>query len=217
MTTSARLTIELHGYWHAGSGRGDGHGADAAVVRTPGGLPYLPGRTVKGLLRDAAVTAEALGRCPRGSVRAWFGSPLPEPEEDGTDTSFAAEQTLHRYTTDGGSLRVSSARLGASRDDQRRWEAWAGAALPDDATIAQLYRTVSSTALEQGVALANTLRVVEVTVPVTLHACIDGPDDPAWIDLLAANVLPLIRRLGKGRTRGLGACTWSLDREGGQR
>ena len=48
-----RLRFEIQSFWHAGSGRGDGAVADATVLRSRAGLPILPGRTVKGLLREA--------------------------------------------------------------------------------------------------------------------------------------------------------------------
>lgn len=236
-TRTARLTIEFHGYWHIGSGRGDGLGTDAAVIRTPGKLPYVPGRTIKGLLRDAAALSEGLGHLAPGRTAALFGTPLPDPpapadaqaggtaaeggagEEAttaGGELSFAAEQTLHRYRTEPGALRISNARIGETLDAQGVWERWAGGRKDDeDSPVPGLFRTVASTALKDGVARDGSLRVVEVAVPVTLHAFVDGPDDD-WIAELETFVLPLVRRAGKSRTRGLGMSTWRIAREGGQ-
>ncbi len=240
MSTAARLTIGFHGYWHIGSGRGDGLGTDAAVIRTPGKLPYMPGRTIKGLLRDAAALSEGLGYLPPGRTAMLFGTPLPDPPvpkdgqggagsttkdgapadpgktNEGDDRSFAAEQTLHRYRTEPGVLRISNARLGDTRTAQDTWETWARSGREEAPDLVRgLFRTVASTALKDGVARDSTLRVVEVAVPITLHAFVEGPDD-GWIDELNTVVLPLVRRAGKNRTRGLGMSTWCAAPEGGR-
>src|SRR5690606_24392052 len=52
------IELELLSPWHVSSGRGRGASADLTVVRSSGGLPYLPGRALRGLLREAVVRAE---------------------------------------------------------------------------------------------------------------------------------------------------------------
>ncbi|MEJ2682664.1 MAG: RAMP superfamily CRISPR-associated protein [Gammaproteobacteria bacterium] len=47
------LKITFLDYWHAGGSHGQGFHTQATVARDHDGLPYLPGRTLKGLLRDA--------------------------------------------------------------------------------------------------------------------------------------------------------------------
>ncbi|MGB1217231.1 MAG: RAMP superfamily CRISPR-associated protein, partial [Saprospiraceae bacterium] len=47
-------TIEFHSYWHVGSGLFGGTEADNLVNKDKVGLPYIPGKTLKGLLRQAA-------------------------------------------------------------------------------------------------------------------------------------------------------------------
>ena len=57
MTTDCiDYTIEFFSLWHCGSGLAAGADVDERVIRDKDGLPYVPGRTVKGLLRDAADT-----------------------------------------------------------------------------------------------------------------------------------------------------------------
>jgi CRISPR/Cas system CMR subunit Cmr4 (Cas7 group RAMP superfamily) len=58
---SYRLKIEIRSYWHPGTGRGQGSHLDATTHRNARGLPSLPGRTVKGLVRDAVCRWEAFG------------------------------------------------------------------------------------------------------------------------------------------------------------
>ena len=43
--------IQFHSYWHCGSGLAAGAGVDALVVKDANGLPFVPGKTIKGLLR----------------------------------------------------------------------------------------------------------------------------------------------------------------------
>ena len=46
------LELDLSSYWHIGSGKGADAVADAVVLKDEAGLPVVPGRTLKGLLRD---------------------------------------------------------------------------------------------------------------------------------------------------------------------
>jgi CRISPR/Cas system CSM-associated protein Csm3 (group 7 of RAMP superfamily) len=46
-----KYKIEFYDYWHLGSGMSAGAKLDSLVVKEKG-LPYVPGKTVKGLLRD---------------------------------------------------------------------------------------------------------------------------------------------------------------------
>lgn len=46
--------IEFFSNWHCGSGLAAGADVDALVIKDGDGLPFVPGRTIKGLLRDAA-------------------------------------------------------------------------------------------------------------------------------------------------------------------
>lgn len=52
--STIKYEIEFFSNWHCGSGLSAGADVDALVIKDKDGLPYVPGRTVKGLLRDAA-------------------------------------------------------------------------------------------------------------------------------------------------------------------
>lgn len=197
------LIFDIDSYWHAGSGRGEARVCDAVVVRSRGGLPYLPGRTVKGLVREACELGTAAGMLTRQEVLEWFGSPVAEARPDDR------EQKLEegRFRTEPGRLHFESATLGDN------WEAWALAARrgrgSPDARISTLFRTVASTALEEGVARDQSLRIIEVAVPMVLRAGVTGLA-AAELTRLAA-VLPFIRGLGSHRNRGLGRVTVTLE------
>lgn len=209
-----RLKIELHSYWHAGSGQGDGPGADALVVRSQQALPYLPGRSVKGLLREAMQLAEDLGHVQTGQTQHWFGSEIGSVGvADGSKRSG-----MGRYLTQVGKIHVSNARLGDSDQQQKAWESWASDP-KNEPLHRELFRFISQTALdpETGVVKEHSLRTIEVIVPLTLYSFVDvdndgksnnNPNDFAH-DLRIA--LPLLRTLGAHRNRGLGRCSATLE------
>ena len=45
--------IEFHTDWHCGSGLAAGADVDALVVKDENGMPFVPGKTIKGLVREA--------------------------------------------------------------------------------------------------------------------------------------------------------------------
>jgi len=49
-----KYRITFHTYWHCSAGLSGGSSSDAVVVRDDDNLPYVPGRTIKGHLREAA-------------------------------------------------------------------------------------------------------------------------------------------------------------------
>ncbi|HOX46070.1 MAG TPA: RAMP superfamily CRISPR-associated protein [Myxococcota bacterium] len=201
---NALLRIELAGFWHAGSGRGEGLGADLLVTRTAGGLPYLPGRTLKGLLREAVREACELEVLSAGRVETLFGGRAEHAAEE------AAGKGEGRFQVVAGTLRVSDARLGEDPEARQAWEAWA-ADEENRPTRDQLTRILASTAIdEKGLARDKTLRCMEVAVPMRLFAIVEGEEGAGdWrADLKAA--LPLLRGLGHKRSRGFGRCRVEL-------
>lgn len=45
--------IEFFSEWHCGSGLSAGADTDALVIKDSEGFPYIPGKTLKGLFREA--------------------------------------------------------------------------------------------------------------------------------------------------------------------
>ena len=54
-----KYKIEFYDYWHMGSGVSAGAALDAVVIKDVDGLPYVPGKTVKGLLREMVEILDA--------------------------------------------------------------------------------------------------------------------------------------------------------------
>jgi hypothetical protein len=177
-----------------GSGRGDGPSADATILRSQGGLPYVPGRGVKGLLRDGCQQAEWLGLLEQGTTERLFGerTALLEPGEREVGRRNARD-------TRPGALRFCDARL---PEDHERY----AAEHPDWAAC--LVDVLAATRLEDGVAKGGTLRTTEVAVPVTLEANVEGPDGD-WPEALRV-ACRFVRALGSHRNRGLGRARLEL-------
>ncbi len=212
---SRRLTFSLLSYWHVGTGKGAGPTYDAVVIRTPAGLPYLPGKAIKGLLREATETARKAGVIAGDLERiTWlFGTSLDanpvleEGSQDVRNSTRENELEQARFRTKPGHLFFSSAVLGDTEEEARRWEAWA---FRNPAQREHLFREFSSTRIDnEGLAQNRTLRTIEVVVPLTLHATVQGPEGD-WPDLLQA-ALPFVHGVGAHRTRGMGRVQVTLE------
>ena len=207
-----RLCFDIRSWWHVGSGRGSGSLLQANVLKDRNDLPYLPGRTVKGLVRDAVSRAEGWG---------WFASnpekQNPEKEPNPTAAWFGSlarvdadtGEVAGRFETQPGALAFGDAVL---PEDLCRW-----LADPGNAALREgLYGEVHATAIDSatGVAETGTLRGHEVTIPLKLYAPIQvlSPTEvaPDWVEKLAT-CLPLIRGLGVARNRGLGRAVVTLE------
>lgn len=214
------LVFQLHSWWHSGTGQGAGAHADAVIQRDPDGLPYLPGRTVKGLVREAlsrgasidlistAQRDQLLGSDFRDGQGGWNPSDrIPQR----TDSDAAARMlTEARYSTEQGLLQFTNATLPDS------WSTWAQGA--DAASLGRLGQLLASTSIDKdGVASDHTLRTIEVAPPMTLRSQLTlrvsakgDASESTWADTLR-RCLPLVRSLGSHRNRGLGRVTISLE------
>ena len=168
--------------WHCGSGLAAGADVDALVVKDNDGIPYIPGKTIKGLVRQALEEILAFrGKDMGKKIYECFGF------------------------------------FNGNRDSMKRGNAFfKNAELPEkdkEAIVREnltpyLFRSVSSTAIDhEGVAVPNSLRRIEVTVPCTLEGEILDIDSGIVEDVRDA--LSFIKRVGLDRNRGLGRCSFS--------
>ena len=181
-----RYEIKFHTDWHCGSGLSAGADVDALVVKDADGLPYVPGKTLKGLLREAAELLLQLNPA-KYDCQGWASC-----------VGYAAAEGS---ASSQGSAFFSNAVL---------QEAEAEAICRQKGLARYMYRSVASTAIDEvtGTAREHSLRKMEVTVPCVLVGCIyDVPDD--CVDLLADS-MKMVKRLGVGRNRGLGRCTLAV-------
>ena len=99
---SLRLQIRFLSHWRTGTGRGRAGSLDATCQRDEVGLPYLPGKHLRGHLREAVTLAHECERTTL-SAKALFGTrPAPKPDQ---------ENAQQQQETTAGMLRVGNARL----------------------------------------------------------------------------------------------------------
>lgn len=184
------ITFTFLSPWHMGSGFGEGAHLDALPVKSFAGLPYIPGRSVKGLFREALMLAEECGRTKGATADGLFGS---------------RNEDQSRYDSTPGKLLFTSATMGSDM------EAW-GADGNNAEALKQLYMSLAATKIDdQGLAHDKSLRKIEVALPVELTAEVEYPDtNPEYLDLLKT-AASLIRQAGSHRHRGLGRVQVSIS------
>ncbi|MGN7613483.1 RAMP superfamily CRISPR-associated protein [Magnetococcales bacterium HHB-1] len=208
----ARLTIDIRSYWLSSGGRGLGLYLNSQVVTDAEGLPFLPGRQIKGLLRDAVGLLEHWGHIDKGSQEILFGQRERREFPDG--------KTRHERAP--GLLSVGNAQLPETLQN------WLGHK-DNRAYLQGMCHHLYSTSIdhETGAAKKGSLRGFQVVVPATLTAMIQENDTPLlddWFDEKDLNrlrgqwypiiekTLPLVRAVGGKRTRGLGRSVLKLEK-----
>ncbi|UAM97269.1 hypothetical protein K8354_13195 [Polaribacter litorisediminis] len=173
--------------WHAGSGLGSGADSDAVVIKDANNLPYLPGKTMKGLLKDALIDIMEVqpNVVTKSFIDKHFGYEV-------RDTEGKVLKTMP------GCLFFSNAELPAAERNEAM------------GTLSQfLYRNIASTSIDNaGVAKQSSLRTMEVCIPLVIEGYMAGLDKAAVPTLEMG--LKMLRHLGSNRNRGLGRCTIEL-------
>ena len=186
-----KLEITFHDYWHTGSGLTGGTYADQLVNKTRDGFPVVPGKTIKGLLRHAAQDLHQLDseRISDTFIKEIFGESPSEQKEKKQEKTIV------------GSCFFTNAEL----DPATRTAI-------NETQKPALYEVLASTKInEQGTAEDGSLRQMEVTIPLTLSACIHGfPKEGAYLQMMY-DCAAFIKRLGQNRHRGLGRCTFKIS------
>lgn len=186
----AQLVICLDSEWLIAGGESTLGTADMAPMRDVEGLPTIPGRTLRGLLREAVTL---LDECEHTNhADRMFGT-----RKEKNDTALAGDGTLRI----GNALVVSEI----------------AALCTDVESRADLFASIRRTALDTKTRSAKTgsLREMEVAIAgLELVAEVDIYDD-ADLQLLAF-ASGLVRSLGHSRSRGLGRCRIELWRNGKQ-
>ena len=188
------LDFAIQSYWHIGSGLEGGAYADALVLKSADDLPYIPGKSIKGLLKEAFMQA---------NDNHWFAaSSCP----DLVSLLFGTEGQAGDKTQ--GILQISSGTLSAAE-----CEFFA----QNPSAKINLFKVSYATAIDEetGVAKETSFRSLEVVVPMCLSASISlntrhpeytksdnsiGEHMALWL----SQVSTLITKLGAKRHRGLG-------------
>ena len=180
-TVRLKYEVKFLDYWHLSSGLSAGAKFDSMVVKDADGLPYLSGKTLKGLAREMA---ELLN--DKMLISKCFGA-------EGVDM---------------GACYFSNATLPKEIADE----------IKEHSLQDRLYDEIASTKIGQkekegeteGIAVDNSLREIEVVVPLTLEGYIDDvPNDKYKEKMIEA--LKMIKRMGLNRNRGLGRCEICIE------
>lgn len=180
--------IEFYTDWHCGSGLSAGADLDALVIKNKDQLPFVPGKTIKGLLREAI---EEIHRLSDNKERSNI------------------EKALGFFEKDKKNNEVRSVRSDCFFEDAALPTNLASA-IKQNETSRFLYRTIASTQIdENGTAKDNSLRKMQVTIPVKLQGRILNVPNEFEQDIKQG--LQYIKRLGVNRNRGLGRCCFSIQ------
>lgn len=195
-------TLKFYSEWHCGSGLAAGADLDALVIKDKNKLPYVPGKTIKGLVREAVENILSFKSGINAENKELFIRTFGNADDE-----------------DWNMLKDDSEKDKEKKEDRmRKSETFFTNAELDDALKKiiireklepYLYRAVSSTAInENGVVKEYSLRRMETVVPCELTGkIVDVPDEFAEF---VKGGLKYIKRLGQNRNRGLGRCEFII-------
>lgn len=180
------MILKMQGYWAVGSGKGGGNEVDNRIDRDSEGLPYIPGKMLKGLIKDACNRLNQVGNSAYSFVEEIFGS----SEEN---------KGLNRTSTNSGKIYISDARLSPALRS----------ALVEEKSITakdNITRNIYSTAIDDktGTAKKASLRGYEVAVPMELYATLECDCDKTVLDSIKIATSKLVYAVGSHKSRGLG-------------
>lgn len=179
----ATIQIDMLSEWLIGGERDRSSGADVAQLRDRFGLPYIPGRSLRGLLRDASQT---LAMAPDLNHRA-------------------THQKLFGKEGVPGLLRVGNAYL--PEEVRQACQADHTLEARDFVTL------IAATAIDNktGAAKDHSLRFTEAAIPgLQFESKVALPEE--YLNALAT-ICALVRCLGANRYRGLGRCHMQIRHE----
>lgn len=180
--------IEFHTYWHCGSGLASGADLDALVVKDKNGMPFVPGKTVKGLLREAVEEIRGLQGKGTDDLADSFGFFDDDAEKAQKGSMFFVNAELKKEEYN---------------------------AIVDNDAARYMFSDVANTAIdEDGIAKEHSLRRTEVVVPCIMYGEI--LDVPESLASELEKAIGFVKRIGQNRNRGLGRCTMSVIKEGGE-
>lgn len=191
-----KYSVDIHSYWHCGSGLSAGADVDLLVVKDKEGIPFIPGKTMKGLLREAVSELTALkdGNCSfdvTDNFIKTFGCVHISSESAEASTKMLKGESF-----------FSNAEFTVSERNE----------IISGKLTEHLYDAVSQTAIdENGLAIEHSLRKTQVVVPCKLYGTIKNvPED--YVDVVK-EAMGFIKCLGLGRNRGLGRCTVKVEED----
>lgn len=197
-----RLKITFSSDWSVGSGAGIPGSVDRQVLRDADGLPYIPGKTLTGIMRDAAEFVADI-RDGHESARRWRGVLI---------SLFGTQPETHERRDVIGDVQIE-ARGAAIGMNSAELNADVRALLNDHRSLGlkqALFAVRPGVTIDRGIGrsedgkLFSTERVrsdCELTASVIAFRELSG-DERALLD----DAVKAVRRIGGKRRRGAGCC-----------
>ncbi len=179
------MILKMQGYWAVGSGKGGGNEVDNRIDRDADGFPYVPGKMLKGLIKDACMRLRNAGNSRYAFTDDLFGA-------------SGKSEGLNRTETSSGKIFISDARLSPALRQ---------ALQKDESSAARdnLTRNIYSTAIdENGTAKNESLRGYEVAVPMELEAVLECDCQKDVLEDIKMAASKLVCAIGSHKSRGLG-------------
>ena len=176
--------ITFYSDWNCGSGLGAGADVDLLPIKDASGLPFVPGKTMKGLVREALETLYALRKKDSQDIIELMGK--ENKSSDGRDMQNGCSFFTNDVIPEELSRQICS----------QKWQDY-------------LFRSIASTAIgDDGVAKKHSLRKVQTTIPCEMVGSI--LDVPENMVEEVSDALRFVKRVGYNRSRGLGRCDISV-------
>jgi CRISPR-associated protein Csx10 len=201
------IAITFYSEWFVGSGFGDGHVADSILTRDSQGLLFIPGRAIKGALREGARRL-ALVRADLAKIEAIIFGTHCQPEKSGNPAKSFNQPGFIRVGNGRLPREIEELLLTENPEDRRKFI--------NDLTILKTQTALN----EKGVAKTGSLRVIEVGIPGLVFSAeisLIAPKEieDTWLKLYLAAVCAMVKSLGGHRARGLGKCRVAFQDEQG--
>ena len=183
---STTMILKMQGYWAVGSGKGGGNEVDSRIDRDSDNLPYVPGKMLKGLIKDVCIRLNQAGNSAYSFIDDIFG--------------FSEENEGYKRTsTKAGKIFISDARLSPALRSALLEEANADAKN-------NITRNIYSTAIDEksGTAKKASLRGYEVAVPMELYATLECDCNQEVFDCIKTAASKFVYAVGSHKSRGLG-------------
>jgi CRISPR-associated protein Csx10 len=205
--------VEFEEYWRVGSGEGAGRHLDALVRRDGYGLPFVPGTTIRGLVRDGLrEIARLAGRALCSASSQGDGLPCGVRDGAGACAMCRLFGSPHREgATAWQPARLEIEALNAMEAGPTRRGVAAQVLLEPPVVVRAHPRTAID--LRSGRADDDKLFALEeANRGLTLRGRVDlddalGPDEVA----LLVGALRWVREIGGGRRRGLGRARVTIE------
>ena len=200
--TDINYTLTFFSDWHCGSGLSGGSESDALVKKTREGLPYVPGKTVKGLLKEAAMDLFEGDPDYNDFIETCFGTRQDNQQKKSAPEVFEKPECQFFYSNiELASLLAQYLIRVPAKNEKKPTEK------------EKLFRKIQTTSIDEktGVAKNKTLRTIEVTIPITIVGKISNnlSEDHKYNKKIK-DCLRMIKRLGVNRNRGLGRCQFNI-------